>query len=160
MTTTQKLAAAIEAVGQVLQHHQNVFTNGTALLERAEVARRAFMNRIMAAAGDGTPLNIQRGWPSIDGLLDSDPVRDYIAAQAVAEAVVNSPEFIEAEAILAPLVANIRQLEAKVTAENVARGEAIATLREAEEKATAAALAKVAADPKLAALRAEIEATA
>jgi hypothetical protein len=145
MNTETKLAAAVEAVEDVLAHHKAIFTNGKALAGRAESARLEFMNRIMATSGDGCPLNIARGWPEVGVILSLDSAREYLNTKAIAEAVLTSPEFIEADAILSPLVANVRALEAQVAQENEAAGKRAAERESAIAAATEKALAEVAA---------------
>ena len=145
MTTQKQLEAAVAAVEDTLAHHKAIFTNGKALAGRADEARRIFMNRVQATSGDGCPLNIARGWPEVGVILSLDSARDFLNTQAIAEAVTSSQEFIEADAILSLLVANVRQLEALLAQENEAAGKRAAEREAAIAAATEKALAEVAA---------------
>jgi hypothetical protein len=143
MTTTQLLENAIVAVGNSLGHHQCIFTNGKALALRVESARLEFMNRILSTSGEGSPLHIQRGHPEIEVILGLDSAARFLSAKAISEAVTGSPEFIEAAAVLEPLIAEVRHLEAQVAQENEAAGKRAAERESAIAAATAAALAEV-----------------
>jgi hypothetical protein len=159
MTNTQTLLeAAIQEVEGTLAHHQAIYTNGIALSSRAETARIEFMNRIRGTSGDGSPLNLQKGWPEIENILGSESVSRYLVASAVATAVQASPAFQEADAIITPLIADVRRLEALIEAEQTAYGQKLAAIRDAEEAAISKAQAALEADPAVKKLREQAEA--
>lgn len=142
---TQLLDATNELIS-VRQDQLSIYTNGKGLLARVEAARAGFFSRLLTDCGEGTPLNIARGWPAIESLLSQPSASTFIMAKNIADEVASSPEFIEAFSIIDPLVSKVRSIESEIKAEFIAAGQATAARNAAIEKATSAALAKIEKD--------------
>jgi hypothetical protein len=144
MTTTRnKLADAITAVEAARPDLQCIFTNHALLKKQADAARVSFSNNIAATSGDGSPLHIDRGHPTVGWFLQSQAVLDFVTIDSIVQAVESSPGYAEAVAEIAPLVATVRQLEKQLAEELALAGAAENERREKIEAAREKALAKI-----------------
>ncbi len=150
--TEKALEAAKDAVGNVLGHHIAVWTNTQALRQvRAEREPALIFSLCNHPAPE--PLNISNSLSHPFNHVKGDQVSDFLAIRSTLEILEASPEFIEAAAILDPLVENVRRLEAKLQDEIAERGAKLNALREVEAAARAKAEAALENDPTVKAAR-------
>ncbi len=152
--TKDQLTAAREAVHTTPLHHQCVYTNVMAL--RAVYAEQEPHFRFVLTTHPApTPLDIMNGVGHVFNYVRGD--NEFLNIRFALEYSEASPEFKEANAIIQPLVDEVRRLEAKLEAESVAYFEKVTTARQAEDAALEEARRKVESDPEIAKLRAHAE---
>lgn len=144
MNIQSKIEATKQTVEGVGHHHQCAFVNVRSLQAvRAErVAQMKFQLQHHAAP---EVFNISNSTLRPLTFACSEEAHAYSAIISTLAIWETSPEFLEAEGIIQPMLDEIAKLEADLAAENVAAGLQAQARRDAIEEATAKALADIAA---------------
>jgi predicted RNA-binding Zn ribbon-like protein len=142
--TAQQLAEAKSAVGNVSHTLRAAWTNVHCL--REILAQRS--NHLAAAFSQHpAPNPLHLGNSTHHAFLTArEASSDYVALRVSLDLVESSEDFKQADSILTPLVAKVRELEAQLQAEEAAESRARQDKLNALEAAKAEAIAKIEAD--------------
>jgi hypothetical protein len=141
MTNTEKLLEeAITAANNVAPTIRSYYTNLVGLRELVADKESAYKSSL-ANHPAPMPLDVQRGLNTV--FCEARGSSEFLNLKNALAYLEGLPEAAEAEAILAPLVAKVRELEEQLHAEQAAVAAAAEARRSAIEKATAKAIAEV-----------------
>ena len=155
--TEQDLEVAKNQLSHVLAHHVSIYTNGMALRQVRDEREQGFLFTMSNHPG-AEPLHLGRCLSYPLNTVVSDNIGEFLAIRSALKILETSPEFIEAFAIIQPMVDEVRRLEAQHQAEIETLNRTRQTLHEAEEAATAKAMAHLDRDPAIIAARKALEA--
>jgi hypothetical protein len=155
--TSIELEAARNAVGNQLGHHICAYTNGMALRTLHAEKEPGFLFSLSVNDAP-TPLCIPNSLGYIFNHVRSYAAAEFLAIRQALEICETSPAFIEAFAIMDPLVQEVRRLEAKLEQEQLEYGRKLGAIKEAEDAALEKARIALEKDPALSKLRTEAEA--
>lgn len=141
MSTIEKLESARSAVGNVSHTLRAAWTNVHCL--REILAQRS--NHLAAAFGQHpAPNPLHLGNSTHHSFLTAREVSaEYVSVKMSLDFLENSEDFKEADSVLTPLVAKVRELEAQLQAEEAAESRARQDKLDALAEAEQAALAEV-----------------
>jgi len=163
MKTTEKLlAAAIAAVAAVAPEISGIWFNRQCLFFRANQARENIVAQF-AFSQNTNALDPLAGAPLCSLSFQGMSTLNFAEAYLCYHVVNDSPEYQAAALIMDPMMAEVARLQELLESKQTARGHAAIKLQEAEQAATAAALAKSTGAPSVLAARkalAEIEGAA
>jgi hypothetical protein len=155
--TEQKLELTKDAIGNVLEHHRASYVNGMAIRNLLAEREPGFMVNLNVH-GTPQPLNIPNCTSHVYTYLQTQHARDFLGIRAAHEISEKNPDFLEAFAILDPLVSEYRRLQGEIATERLVAAEASNKLQEAVEAARLAAEEKLAKDPAVLAAQKAFEA--
>ena len=124
------------ALSGTLEHHRLIFLNTEAVREAVLAQEGKFMIRAQAASYGGGATDYPEGWQvsrQRPFVHDLDP--QIANLRGVLSILENSREYLEAKAVIEPLLAAVAELEIEEAAATVRRGD----LEQAHREAVAAA---------------------
>ena len=157
MTTTEQLEAVRNQIGDISHNVRCAYVN-TMVLRHLYEEKESLFNFSLCEHPAPQVLNIQNSAAHMAGFVTTGMLQEFTATKTALDLAEASDAWKEANGIIGPLVDEIRKLEAQIERENAEHGARLRALAEAEEAATAAALAKVDRDPKVIAARQALEA--
>lgn len=136
---------------------RQLHTNVSALRENLKNLARDVTHRVFSAYAPENQFSVSNMGAPMSSIVRSDLATEFAVTEVILRVLENSPEFKEADAIIAPLLLAVAQLEIWEQKEREDAGRRKAAFDSAREKARQRALENAENDPAVLAAKRDLE---